>query len=392
MKNVLLSNIGYIKQYGGVENSLRYLSKEFEKNGFEVLILSGNYYGNEFHRESIVDGIKNINFRLAPFKSNLLNNLFIPFAVLDLLYCLFQIKLKNNVVLSVSRNQFLCFFVNLFFCKVNVFLAPGFNYMQSNSEFLGKRGIGGRFKTFVHSHLDFLSVYYSNKCFLFSENMLEQAKTLFANKGRNLDFDRTFICKPGVDKSVFFPLNQDQKSDLRGKLNIDRSKKIILCTGRFVPAKGFLYAIKSMVHVNDLFHLVIVGDGAYFDEYKKVSLELDVSDKITFVGSSSNIAVYYQMADYFLMSSTYEPLGQSILEAISCGLPVIAFNSNVVTTATYELLGDKAICYVDNVSEIDLAESINKLLKLDYDLYSEYSRKISLKFSWAALADRLLSK
>lgn len=391
MKTILLSNIGYINQYGGIENSLTFLSKEYIKQGYKVIILSGRYSGNPYYNNVEIDGVTHINFNISPFNTKLLNSILFPFFIFELLFKLAYIKLNFNIEHSISRNQFVCFFVNFFFRKINVFLVPGFNFEQSSEKYLGRIGLLAKVKKKIHSYLDYLAIKKSNKIVFFSVSMLEQAKTLYQGYNERLDLTKVSISKPGVDPKVFSPVECDEKLNLRKTLNIPTNKKILLCTGRFVPAKGFDYVIKSMKTVIRQYHLVIVGDGLYFEQYNNLIKSLGLSERITLAGRSNTIYDYYKASDYFIMSSIYEPLGQSTLEAISCGLPVIAYDSSVVKTATNEILGNSAMCYIKSLSVSELAHAINNLNESDYGEYSCKSISCSKNYSWKSLSTHLLN-
>ena len=60
------------------------------------------------------------------------------------------------------------------------------------------------------------------------------------------------------------------------------------------------------------------------------------------------------------MSSVYEPFGQTIIEALASGLPIIAFDTNIegVTTATSEFLTDENVMWVKSVEASAIAEKI----------------------------------
>jgi glycosyltransferase involved in cell wall biosynthesis len=63
------------------------------------------------------------------------------------------------------------------------------------------------------------------------------------------------------------------------------------------------------------------------------------------------------------MSSTYEPLGQTLLEAIACGMRVVAFHrSTGVNTATHELNIDHMVDYADSLDGKGLATAMRNSL------------------------------
>ena len=95
------------------------------------------------------------------------------------------------------------------------------------------------------------------------------------------------------------------------------------------------------------------------------------------------------------MSSVYEPLGQTILEGIASGLPVIAFRpSNDVMTATEDVLGKEGACYVESLSEHALGTVLDDCVTWSDERYATVSKAnrqlAEVRYSWTALADDLL--
>lgn len=74
--------------------------------------------------------------------------------------------------------------------------------------------------------------------------------------------------------------------------------------------------------------LKIVGDGSLREEYKKLCHDLNITDKVEFVGKvpHEEVLTYHQQIDIFVSLSTLdsESFGVSLVEAMSCGKPVIA--------------------------------------------------------------------
>ncbi|QDE30509.1 glycosyltransferase [Shewanella polaris] len=396
MKSVLLSNLSYFGKYGGVENSIRFISNSLLKMNYDVIILYG-YIKNDdrFQRTFFSDGIKYYSFKYQPFNSNFLNKFYLPVAILELIYTFYLIKVDNNVTHSISRNQFVCYFANKFFNGRNTYIAPGFSQFQSSKNFLGSSGFFRKIKNKLHNYFDFQAIAMSNRIIVFSDNMLKQAKQVIATSTLPTNIVQIEISKPGVDRKIFHPIKTSEKNIIRQKLGLSEHDLIILCVGRFVAAKGFDIAIKSMALVKDkrLF-LVIVGDGLLFDNYRQLIQDLNLTKKILLVGPTNSVSDYYKASDYFLMSSIYEPLGQTILESIACGVPVIAFKDKEVITATHEILGDTACTYVDNVEPLTLANSLSSLDVLDSESYKEKvtsSLTLANDFTWDKLAIQLIN-
>jgi N-acetyl-alpha-D-glucosaminyl L-malate synthase BshA len=73
--------------------------------------------------------------------------------------------------------------------------------------------------------------------------------------------------------------------------------------------------------------LVMVGDGPEVGTCKELARKLGVFDRCTFVGTYDAIWELLPQADVFFLPSEYESFGLSALEAMACGVPVVASNT-----------------------------------------------------------------
>jgi 1,2-diacylglycerol 3-alpha-glucosyltransferase len=81
------------------------------------------------------------------------------------------------------------------------------------------------------------------------------------------------------------------------------------------------------------------------------------------VGRTSGVEDFYQACDVFVMSSTYEPLGQTLFEAAATGMRVVAFDKSTgVNTATHELNIDHLLDYAYTLDAVGLALAMKKSL------------------------------
>jgi teichuronic acid biosynthesis glycosyltransferase TuaC len=81
--------------------------------------------------------------------------------------------------------------------------------------------------------------------------------------------------------------------------------------------------------------LVLVGDGPCRLELEKLATDLNIVTRVYFAGhvSNANVVPYLQSADLFCLTSLSEGLPVAILEALACGLPVVATNVGGVPEA-----------------------------------------------------------
>ena len=131
----------------------------------------------------------------------------------------------------------------------------------------------------------------------------------------------------GVDTRKFSPgLAQD---DLRKKFHIDSEDMVIGAVGRLSPEKGLEYLISAIREVVNLYprtKVLLVGDG---DEKYRLSLQekvkdLELSPHIFFVGFYEDVPQILRCLDIFSLPSLTEGFNRSLLEAMACGLPVVA--------------------------------------------------------------------
>ena len=106
------------------------------------------------------------------------------------------------------------------------------------------------------------------------------------------------------------------------------TNKIILATGRLTGQKNFT----ELVHIWGMiakeypdWKLYIVGDGESKEEIKEAIRSVGIEDQVELLPFSNNIQEHYLSASIFAMPSTYEGFGLVLVEAETCGLPVVSY-------------------------------------------------------------------
>ena len=196
----------------------------------------------------------------------------------------------------------------------------------------------------------------------------------------------------GIDARRFRPI----KTDVRDKYFIGKNDIVFLFVGRFVPLKNLPCLLKSFSKLNNKttkkYWLMLVGDGPLFKEIQKLSVELEIRDNVIFTGPVHyyHLPAYYSAADIFVMTSTYENSPNALLEAMSCGLPVIATNVGGIP----ELVGSKGSELLVNADDMHGFVSSMKRLAQDATLrnrMSTYFRKICIqRYTWQKTASLYL--
>lgn len=396
-KVVLISNMSYLPEFGGVENSIKFLSSEYRAMGYIPLVFTGQSKIKPRNKVSKIGSSIVFTVNMRPSHSFFLNLLYFPFFWVFTLKDIFLIKKRYKVESVIIRNQFMCLFLNFLF-KKTVFLAPGFNYIQSSSRLKSNdSSIGTKMKFFFNYILDYFAVFTSSRIGLFSENMVAQLNKIVPKFLKGWFDKKLFLTKPGVDFDKFTKISELEKEKIRLDFGFSSNDFVVLCVGRFVQAKGFHIAIRSLAYLKNIpsIKLLLVGDGPMLNEYRQLAESLDINNRVLFAGSVIDTSSYYQLSDVFLMSSIYEPLGQTILEAAASSLPIIAFDSNSdeIMSATSELLGDTYL-KVYQVTPRSLASSIEKLHRVEdsqKQLLGEMCRNQVTKYTWRNLSITLLN-
>ena len=130
----------------------------------------------------------------------------------------------------------------------------------------------------------------------------------------------------GIDYDTFKP---SDKLECRKKLGLPAGNFIILSVGNLIKLKGYNFLIDAIPkfltrHPNA--HFILVGDGENRIQLEIQAKKLDVYNNLQFVGQqhASEIPGWLNSADIFVHPSLSEGTPNSIIEAMACGLPVLA--------------------------------------------------------------------
>lgn len=154
-------------------------------------------------------------------------------------------------------------------------------------------------------------------------------------------------------------LGKYDKDKQREKLRIRESDFVVGFAGRLSKVKGCEYLIKSIPYINiPNFKVLIAGDGIEREKLERLVENLNVKEKIIFLGYVRDILNFYGIIDVLVVPSQSESFGMSAIEAQACGIPVIASN----TTGLREIMLDNASGLLfQNKSSTDLSKKINTI-------------------------------
>lgn len=179
----------------------------------------------------------------------------------------------------------------------------------------------------------------------------------------------------GIDTGVFAP-NQ-ASAPVRASLDLPADALVVGTVGRLVPVKDQATLLEAFARLApEIPHarLLVVGEGPLRGTLEEQAKSLGVADRVRFAGGRRDVATLLPAFDVFALSSTSEGLPLTILEAMACGLPVVATQVGALNEAVAE---DETGLLVPPANAQALAEGLQRLL-LDAAL--------RLKFGQAALA------
>jgi glycosyltransferase involved in cell wall biosynthesis len=135
-----------------------------------------------------------------------------------------------------------------------------------------------------------------------------------------------------------YPLNNCQKGIFRKKYDIREDEKLVLFLARIHFTKGIdvlLDAFSLLVKKQKKTKLVIAGpDGGYLAQAKKIIAKLHLQNHVIFTGYLEHDEKYqaYLDSDVYTLPSRHEILGITILEAWSCGVPIVISDRNGIAS------------------------------------------------------------
>lgn len=108
----------------------------------------------------------------------------------------------------------------------------------------------------------------------------------------------------------------------------------ILMVARFDTPKKHLELLEALYLIKDLnWYMIFAGDGRLKEQCAQYVQEQNMGHKVTFLGNHSNVSELLMDADIFVLTSSWEGLPLSILEAMAHGLPIVASNVGGVKEA-----------------------------------------------------------
>jgi glycosyltransferase involved in cell wall biosynthesis len=159
-----------------------------------------------------------------------------------------------------------------------------------------------------------------------------------------LDERKYYQIPNGVDTNLFLPLaNVKEKNELRSELGLPIDISLILVVGHFSIDKSANHVLDAWLRIqkesNNQSGIVFIGstNNNSFEVDRNIVNSIYskskqfIGERVFFVEKTNHIEQYYQAADVYVLSSVREGLPNTLLEAMSCALPVISTRLKGIT-------------------------------------------------------------
>lgn len=189
-----------------------------------------------------------------------------------------------------------------------------------------------------------------------------------------------------IDNQKFLPATEALRHQLRQQFNIPQQAHCLIFVGSGFERKGLEAAIRAVAPTDSI--LLVVGQDKDKKRYRGLAQSLGCEQRIRFMGVQKQTLPFYQAADALLLPTLYDPFPNVILEAMSCGLPVIT--SQTCGGAEFIQQGVNGFVF-DALDVKSLAESIQELpvIALGSDM-AEAARARIIEETPARLSGQLL--
>ena len=133
----------------------------------------------------------------------------------------------------------------------------------------------------------------------------------------------------------------------------NKDKPVIISVGRLTEQKGFTTLLEAFIKSQEKIdsRLIILGNGEDQEVLEKMAISSGVSDKFKIIGFQKNPYAFMAKSDIYVLPSRYEGMPNAMIEAMICGVPVIA--SDIPPAVEITRNGEFGINYpLDNVDTL----------------------------------------
>jgi alpha-1,6-mannosyltransferase len=179
---------------------------------------------------------------------------------------------------------------------------------------------------------------------------------------------------------VFRPQRRDDT--LREHLGLDPDARLLVYAGRFTPEKKLDVLIEAVRRLGEPYHLILVGGGSALPACERVT-------HIPFRRDQRQLARLLASCDLLVHPGDCETFGLIVLEAMACGLPVVATNKGGVA----ELVDAETGILAEPNSVDSLAGAIDAIFERDLERMGQAARRKAVeRYDWNEILPQVVKR
>jgi glycosyltransferase involved in cell wall biosynthesis len=375
-KRILIFSLAYYPDLvGGAEVAVKEITDRLGGD-FEFDMVTLRASGKKFERLGNVNiyrvGLGNGNSGKVSFLSKYLYIFLAFFKAVSL-----HRKKKYDLTWSIMANYagFSALFFKIFFKEVPFVLT-----LQEGDPFLHiKKRVGLLWPLFkkIFTHAD----------------RVQAISNYLACWAIDMGFKQKPVVVPnGVDIAHFTAtIESETLSCLEEQIEKGRDDVLLVTTSRLVKKNGIEDILKAMTYLSEDVKFLILGTGPDENKLRGLAEELNMATRVKFLGyvPHAEMLKYLKISDIFVRPSLSEGLGNSFLEAMCAGLPIVA----TLVGGIPDFLIHKKTGIAAKVSDpADLAEKIQMLInekELREEIIKNGKELVVQDYDWDKLAERM---
>lgn len=160
----------------------------------------------------------------------------------------------------------------------------------------------------------------------YTDKIVACSKFVYINLEKYYSNNKLVFVNNGIDTERF-KFDSKARNATRKALKIDDDELVMITVAMLRPQKNhveFLKVASEIFEKNRKIKWIIVGDGPCKEEIEDKIKLYNIQSNIIMIGSNNHVSDLLSAADLFILPSKYEGLPLSILESMSCEVPVIA--------------------------------------------------------------------
>jgi glycosyltransferase involved in cell wall biosynthesis len=222
---------------------------------------------------------------------------------------------------------------------------------------------------------------------------IQAISKFLANWGKEMGFKGEPVVIPnGVNIPHFsHKISDDERRALRSQFGFADGDTVLVTASRLVLKNGTDDIIKALSGMPDSFRILVIGDGEDRQMLETLVTDLNLQSRVVFLGQKSHaeLPALIQSADIFIRPSLSEGLGNSFLEAMSAGLPIIG--TPVGGIPDFLVDGETGVfCQPRNPESIaNAARRIQEEPGLREKLIRQGAELVSEQYDWEGIAGRM---